>query len=50
MKATFQAGLVLWLAVATAAAADWPMSRGNPSLTGVASGYLPSQPALLWSF
>src|SRR6267378_3779532 len=30
--------------------ADWPMFRGNPALTGVATGALPDKPALLWSF
>jgi len=31
-------------------AAGWPMFRGAPDLTGVASGRLPEQPTLLWSF
>jgi outer membrane protein assembly factor BamB len=30
--------------------ADWPMFRGDPALTGVASGKLPGPLALLWSF
>jgi outer membrane protein assembly factor BamB len=29
---------------------DWPMFRGNPSLTGVASGKLADKLALLWTF
>src|SRR5256885_7467338 len=28
----------------------WTMFRGNPALTGVASGTLPDKPAPLWSF
>src|SRR5487761_2087778 len=35
---------------ATGSAADWPMFRGNPSLTGLAAGHLPDKPKLLWSF
>jgi eukaryotic-like serine/threonine-protein kinase len=31
-------------------AADWPMFRGGPALTGVASGTLPEKMVLLWSF
>jgi outer membrane protein assembly factor BamB len=31
-------------------AADWPMHRGQPDLTGNAAGSLPAAPALLWSF
>src|SRR5213083_1049193 len=29
---------------------NWPMFRGNPALTGVASGALPDKLSLLWSF
>ncbi|MFH1417186.1 MAG: PQQ-binding-like beta-propeller repeat protein [Planctomycetota bacterium] len=29
-------------------AGDWPMFRGNPQLTGVATSDLPSNPKLLW--
>ena len=36
--------------IAVAPAADWPMYRGQPDLSGVASGKLPDQPTLLWSF
>jgi outer membrane protein assembly factor BamB len=36
--------------IVVAPAADWPMYRGQPDLTGVASGQLPDKPALLWSF
>lgn len=36
--------------ISSLAGADWPMYRGQPDLTGVASGQLPNQPALLWSF
>src|SRR2546426_1468249 len=32
------------------AASNWPMFRGNPALTGVASGTLPDKLSLLWSF
>src|SRR5438309_1152012 len=32
------------------ATADWPMFRGNPSLTGLASGSLENKLTLLWSF
>src|SRR5437773_9795934 len=30
--------------------ANWPMFRGNPALTGVATGTLPDKLSLLWSF
>src|SRR5205823_10255912 len=30
--------------------ANWPMYRGNPALTGIASGALPEKLSLLWSF
>ena len=30
--------------------ADWPVFRGNPALTGVAAGPLPTNSALLWTF
>ena len=30
--------------------ADWPMFRGGPALTGVASGSLPEKPVLVWKF
>ena len=33
-----------------AVGANWPMFRGNPALTGVASGALPDKLSLLWSF
>lgn len=33
-----------------AAAADWPMFRGNPRLTGVSDSALPAKPTLLWTF
>lgn len=33
-----------------ATATTWPMYRGQPALTGVAAGQLPSQPKLLWTF
>src|SRR2546425_4803149 len=32
------------------AASNWPMFRGNPALTGIASGTLPDKLSLLWSF
>jgi len=37
-------------AAPTVRRAEWPMFRGNPQLTGVASGTLPDRPALLWKF
>src|SRR6266446_4474299 len=33
-----------------ASGASWPMFRGNPALTGVASGALADKLSLLWSF
>src|SRR5215475_5570874 len=33
-----------------AQAADWPMSRGGPSLVGLAEGVLPAKLSLLWKF
>lgn len=44
---------ILALAIGLAlsmSAADWPMYRGQPALTGIASGKLPAQLTLLWSF
>jgi len=35
---------------AAPAPASWPVFRGNPALTGVASDTLPQKPALLWTF
>src|SRR2546428_2441979 len=37
-------------AKAASSGAHWPMFRGNPALTGVASGTLPDKLSLLWSF
>jgi outer membrane protein assembly factor BamB len=35
----------------TAPPADqWPISRGNPQLQGLAAGHIPDDPQLLWSF
>ena len=48
--AAFAFVVMLMLAVAPARAANWPMFRGGPGLTGVASGSLPDKPELLWSF
>ena len=45
-----RSALLLLATVTLATAADWPMFRGNPALTGVAPGTLPDKPALLWSF
>ncbi len=28
---------------------DWPMLQGNPQLTGVSTGVLPGEPALVWT-
>src|SRR2546426_826233 len=33
-----------------ASGANWPMFRGNPALTGIASGPWPDKLSLLWSF
>ena len=41
-------GLVIWPLCLTAA--DWPMFRGGPALTGVAAGRLPDRLSLLWTF
>jgi len=35
---------------ARAQVSDWPIFRGDPALTGLAAGELPSAPELLWSF
>src|SRR5437879_1236627 len=35
---------------AAASGANWLMFRGNPALTGVATGALPDKLSLLWSF
>ena len=43
-------GLSLAIVSENCPAADWPMYRGAPDLTGVAEGSLPEKPALLWSF
>src|SRR5881396_4137925 len=37
-------------AKAASSGAHWPMFRGNPALTGIASGTLPDKLSLLWSF
>ena len=42
--------LLMGGATMTLSAAGWPVFRGNPGLTGVAEGALPSKPALLWTF
>lgn len=53
-KALIVAGFALSLAVVRSSvaqsAADWPMFRGDPQLTGVARSPLPDKPALLWTF
>ncbi len=41
-------GLVAGFALA--AAADWPMFRANPRLTGVTDARLPDKPVLKWTF
>ena len=44
-------GFLLPHSAACAPAPDrWPMFRGEPALTGVAAGSLPSELALLWKF
>ena len=40
----------LAIPLAHGADADWIMFRGNPSLTGVATGSLENKLSLLWSF
>ena len=35
---------------AASSVSPWPMFRGNPALTGVASSLLPDKLSLLWSF
>ena len=42
--------LLLGLAFHARAAADWPMFRGNPALTGVAPGSLSDKLTVQWSF
>lgn len=38
------------LGQAPSASGDWPMFRGNPALTGVATSTLPGKPEVLWKF
>ncbi len=47
MKASFSVLLAMTLA---AAAADWPMHRGDPQLQGRAAEPAPKQPAVKWTF
>ena len=42
--------LTACLLAVTTAAADWPIFRGNPALTGVATEALPAATANLWTF
>jgi outer membrane protein assembly factor BamB len=43
--------LILFLAVGLLGAADdWPQFRGNPQLTGVATGSVPADLRLLWTY
>lgn len=44
------AALLGCLTVTTAHAADWPVFRGNPEMTGVAAAKLPDQLAERWAF
>lgn len=45
------AGALFWLAgLWSGTAADWPMARGNPRLTGISSEPLPDRFALKWRF
>ncbi len=39
-----------WCASAAAPGGDWPMFRGGPALTGVATSNLPERLAMLWTF
>jgi len=41
---------VLLHAALTFAAADWPMFRGNPTLSGISDAKIPDKPKLNWSF
>jgi outer membrane protein assembly factor BamB len=49
---TFAAAVTLLLVgtVAARAGTDWPMYRGNPSLSGVSTAQLPAKLKLLWTF
>lgn len=42
--------LLLVLALATPALADWPQFRGEPAQKGVADSVLPPQPVPIWTF
>jgi outer membrane protein assembly factor BamB len=44
------AGLFASFSLAAPPRSDWPMFRGNPQLTGVASSPLPEKLTLLWSY
>src|SRR6266516_961140 len=52
LVAIWPAGIAEGLDAGNAAsgASPWPMFRGNPALTGVASSLLPDKLSLLWSF
>ena len=41
---------VSMLNLQSAGCADWPVSRGNPSSTGVANSSIPSKPDVLWEY
>src|SRR5690349_19705217 len=40
----------LWSIQQTLVAADWPIFRGTPNLSGVSSAQLPDKPVRLWAF
>ncbi|HMP81220.1 MAG TPA: PQQ-binding-like beta-propeller repeat protein [Verrucomicrobiota bacterium] len=50
MNRTTTIATAFLLSASGLSAADWPMYRGDPSLTGVAQGRLPDKPELLWTF
>lgn len=49
-QGTWPAGLCIFLSLLHTSAADWPMFRGDPSLSGLASGSLPPKLEKLWEF
>src|SRR5438477_8779942 len=42
--------LTLYSPTALRAADEWPQSRGNPQLTGIATSAVPADPKLLWTY
>src|SRR5437660_8925835 len=50
MPRCLQALLVFLVGAAALGAADWPLFRGNPLQTGVATSQLPDRLAVRWTF